>query len=262
LRIFFLTQEDPFYLPIFFSDFLKIRDAELNIVGVSVFDPFNSQANWRQVIRDFFLLYGLRAFLHQGMLFTLYKTLSLIPILNRSTRLYSVRSVFRSQNIPIIPTTAVNSLQYQSTLNELNIDLIISVACPKILKKKILRLPRKGCINLHAGYLPQYRGIAPLFWAMLHKEKTVAISIHFMNEKVDDGEIIGQTEIPIESTDSLHSLYLKVINEGPISLNEVVKRIREDRVVGIENDEHLSTYYGFPSYEDGKAFRRDGLRFL
>ena len=86
-----------------------------------------------------------------------------------------------------------------------------SVFSPMVFKKNLLNSPTFGCINYHTGALPQYRGRQPLFWSILNNEKNIAISIHEMDEKLDNGPIIVQKFIHIEENESLHSLYLKTI---------------------------------------------------
>lgn len=262
MNLFILTQEEPFYLPTFFHAFLSHRHEDINIVGASVFPPFNSQANWFEVLKGYFRFYGLSTFIIQSWYFTWYKLLNLFSSLLPLMRFYSVHHAFSHHEIPIVKTENLHHSEFLRLLKqELKVELIISVACPKILRSSILTLPKYGCINFHNGYLPRYRGINPLFWSMLHGEKKTAISIHYMNTRIDDGDIIVQKEIPIEKSDSLDSLYKKVLQNGPSLLWEAVCAIHNNHVSLIKNDSEKATYFGFPSYLDGKRFREQGLKF-
>ncbi len=261
MNIYFLTQEEPFYLPIFFNNFFANKPAGINVTGASIYPPFNSAKGWGDVIKSHLLFYGFFVFFIQSFSFLFYKIFNILSNFIKLQRPYSVASVFRTQKVEIIKSEGINSDEFLSKLRKLNIDLIISVACPKILKKPLIQLAPKGVINFHAGYLPKYRGINPLFWSMLHGEKKTAISIHFINESIDDGDIISQQEVPIDPKDSLDSMYKKIVQVGPECLIKAINDIKHNTLKVIPNDSAQATYFGFPQYEDGKKFRSIGHRF-
>jgi len=261
VKILFLTQEEPFYLPIFFQNYFHHQIKDVDVVGVTIFPPFNASKNWKDTIYQYYQFYGIKDFLIQGVLFVLYKAFNIIRPLLPSKRFYSVSYVFKKYNVCNIKTNNVNSKEFITRLKELEVDLLISVACPKILKRILYESLPNGAINFHTGYLPRYRGINPLFWSMLNKELKTAISIHYINDYIDSGDIIVQKEIIIENGDSLDSLYKKVLTSGPSCLNIAIKDIMMNKLSLIKNDFSQSTCYGFPTNEDGKKFRKMGLKF-
>ena len=80
--------------------------------------------------------------------------------------------------------------EFIETIKNINPDVICVVAYGKILPKEILEIPRLGCVNLHGSLLPTYRGAAPIQWAVLNGDKVTGVTTIYMNEKMDEGDII------------------------------------------------------------------------
>ena len=93
------------------------------------------------------------------------------------------------------PEKIKKDVQLIQTIKELNPDVICAVAFGQILSKEILDIPKKGCVNLHGSLLPKYRGAAPIQWAIINGDKTTGVSTMYMNEKMDEGDIILEKEI-------------------------------------------------------------------
>ncbi|MFM6349575.1 MAG: methionyl-tRNA formyltransferase, partial [Dolichospermum sp.] len=110
-------------------------------------------------------------------------------------------------NIPLYQPPKINSLDFVDTLkNKIRPDLLVSVAASQILKKAVLEVPPLGCINLHSAPLPRYQGMMPNFWTMVNNEPEATVTIHYMAEKLDAGDIILQKSVAINATDSLQDL--------------------------------------------------------
>ena len=139
-----------------------------------------------------------------------------------------VKKVALEKNLKIYqPEKIKGNIEFLMTIEELNPDLICVVAYGKILPKEILDIPRLGCINLHASLLPKYRGAAPIQWAVLNGDKVTGVSTMYMNEKMDEGDIISQRETQIGEYETTGELWdrLKVI--GADLLVETVKKIED-----------------------------------
>lgn len=91
-----------------------------------------------------------------------------------------------------------------------NADCLLTLTFPWKIPTSILQLPPKGCINFHFGLLPKYRGADPIFWQLKNKESIGGITIHYMNEEIDTGDIIYTAELPIAPTETygIHSVRL------------------------------------------------------
>lgn len=121
-------------------------------------------------------------------------------------------------------------------------DLIITCAYGQIIPKVLLDFPRFGAINVHASLLPKYRGGAPIQWAIINGEKETGITIMYMAEKMDAGDIISQERIPIEPTDTAGSLHDKLSRLGAKLLMETLPSIEQGTNPSIPQDESQVTY--------------------
>lgn len=110
-------------------------------------------------------------------------------------------------------------------VKHINPDLIVTCAYGQIVPKEILDIPRLGCINVHASLLPKLRGGAPIHRAIMEGYSKTGITIMYMNEKMDDGDIISQLEIPILDNDTASSLHDKLSVLGAKLLIETLPSI-------------------------------------
>lgn len=117
-----------------------------------------------------------------------------------------------------------------------NPDIIITCAYGQIIPKELLELPRLGCINIHASLLPKYRGGAPIHRAIMNGDKETGITIMYMDEGMDSGDIIKKEVVKIENTDNLETLSNKlsllgkklIIETLPNILNRTNERIKQN----------------------------------
>lgn len=103
----------------------------------------------------------------------------------------------------------VNSEKSYKKFNDYNADLFVSMSFNQIIKKKLINLPPKGFINCHAGALPFYRGRNVLNWAIINGEKKFGVTVHFIDEGIDTGDIIKQRLYSINKNDNYESILKK-----------------------------------------------------
>lgn len=131
----------------------------------------------------------------------------------------------QEKNVPIYITDQVNDEKTIHVVQAWKPDLIIVSGWYHIIKEKLLSLPEKGIIGLHASLLPRYRGGAPLVWQLIKGEKKSGITLFYIERGTDTGDIIGQKEVQIEENDDIRTLYAKVGNEGIELLEMYVPQI-------------------------------------
>ena len=112
-----------------------------------------------------------------------------------------------------------------SELALLDIDLIVTCAYGQILPKEVLDMPKYGSINVHASILPKYRGSAPIQWALFNGDDKTGVTIMYMDEKMDTGDIIKINEIPIAEFDNVGTLHDKLSILGRDTLKDVLPEI-------------------------------------
>jgi methionyl-tRNA formyltransferase len=261
LKLGFITQDDPFYVRIFFEEFIRGCDFREEIVGV-VIAPAMGKKRFSALLRQMYDFYGPRDFLRVGTRYVLYKVASRLPAWTRGGRFFSVDQVCRSYGVRVVRAQNVNAPEFLEQLAHWNLDLLISVAAPQVFREQLIGIPRNGCINIHNSKLPKYRGMLPNFWQMHHGEERVGTTIHRINAGIDDGEILLQAETPIEAGESLHSLICRTKRLGARLMIDVVRQFREGKVRAIPNRKEEATYFTFPTRQDVTEFRRRGHRLI
>ncbi len=141
--------------------------------------------------------------------------------------------------IPVIQPEKLRGSQELQDILALKPDLIVTAAFGQILPKELLDAPELGCINVHASLLPHYRGGAPIHQAIIDGQAKTGITIMYMAEKLDAGDIISQREIAIEETDHTGGMFEKLSNVGRELLKETLPSIiarTNERIVQNEDD--------------------------
>ena len=118
----------------------------------------------------------------------------------------SLRNFVAEHNTPFFANQDVNSPDFLQTLSVFQADLFLSVSYDQIFKRESLLIPEMGIINCHAGKLPFYRGRNVLNWALINDEKDFGITVHYVDEGIDTGDIILQEVFPISDHDDYQSL--------------------------------------------------------
>lgn len=146
--------------------------------------------------------------------------------------------------IPVIqPEKLTNSPELEQII-ELQADLIVTAAFGQLLPKKLLDAPRLGCINVHASLLPKYRGGAPIHQAIIDGEKETGVTIMYMAEKLDAGDIISQIVVPIEEEDHTGVMFDKLSVAGTTLLKETIPSIVAGTNERTQQQEELATFAG------------------
>ena len=151
-----------------------------------------------------------------------------------------VKKLALSNNIEVRTPNKIKD-EYQKIF-DLKPDLIITCAYGKIIPKSILDIPRLGCINIHASILPKYRGSAPIQWALLNGESETGVTLMYMDEGMDTGDIIDIIKYNIKEDDDIETLHQKLSELGTILLDKNLNNIISGNVKRIKQDEEKTSY--------------------
>jgi methionyl-tRNA formyltransferase len=132
-------------------------------------------------------------------------------------------------------------------------DLIAVVAYGQILGRKVLEIPRLGCVNLHGSMLPKYRGAAPCQWAIANGESVTGVSIIRMNERMDAGDILLARPLDILPDDTGGTLLERVAEVGAGALCDTVVNLAAGRLTGIPQNDADATFARKLSKGDGQV---------
>lgn len=156
--------------------------------------------------------------------------------------LYSpVKEYALEKNLPILqPEKIRNNYEFLEEIKKLNPDIICVVAYGKIIPKTILDIPKYGCINVHGSLLPKYRGAAPIQWAVLNGDSVTGVTTMYMNEKMDEGDIILKEEVEIGENETTGELWEKLSKLGSKLLVKTLRQIEEGTAPRIKQDSNFT----------------------
>jgi methionyl-tRNA formyltransferase len=141
----------------------------------------------------------------------------------------AVKEYASSQGLKVLQPTNLKSHEFLTQLAELKANLQIVVAF-RMLPKVVWQMPQYGTFNLHASLLPDYRGAAPINWAIINGEEKTGVTTFFIDEKIDTGAIISQTECKITEQDTAGSLHDTLMTLGAKLVISTLQRIEKDEV--------------------------------
>lgn len=140
-----------------------------------------------------------------------------------------------SQGLKVLQPVKLKDEAFIEELRALKADLQIVVAF-RMLPEVVWNMPRLGTFNLHASLLPQYRGAAPINWAVINGDTETGITTFFLKHEIDTGEIIQQVRIPIADTDNVEIVYDKLMVLGGKLVTETVDHILDGTVKSIPQE--------------------------
>lgn len=153
--------------------------------------------------------------------------------------------------IPVeTPEKIKNNAEFYETLKALEPDLMVVAAYGKILPKSILDLPRLGCINIHASLLPEYRGAAPIHRAVIDGKEETGVSLMYMAEALDAGDVIAQAKTPVAEKTTVQ-LFDELAELGAKLLIETLPALEAGTITRTPQDESLVTYAPMVFKEEG-----------
>ncbi len=143
-------------------------------------------------------------------------------------------------DLPVIEVDKLSDPSFVRELKTLDADLFVVVAF-RILPSKVLDIPGKGAINLHASLLPKYRGAAPIHWAIINGEEETGCTVFFLNERVDAGQIINQRSTLIGPNETTGDVYNRLKTMGGDLLVDTMNEIADDTYTTTSQNDEQAT---------------------
>ncbi|MFY7810858.1 MAG: methionyl-tRNA formyltransferase [Flavobacterium sp.] len=156
----------------------------------------------------------------------------------------AVKEYALAKNLKLLQPTNLKNETFLEELKALNANLQIIVAF-RMLPKVVWSMPEYGTINLHASLLPDYRGAAPINWALINGETKTGVTTFFIDEKIDTGAIILKNEIEIENNEYAGTLHDKLMELGKITILETLELIKNNQITTIlqpQNEQDKTAY--------------------
>ncbi len=154
-----------------------------------------------------------------------------------------VKAFATDHHIPVWqPERVKKDVETLTQLKQIEADIFVVIAYGQILSKKILDMPKLGCINVHGSILPQYRGAAPIQWSIYNGEKETGITTMLMDRGMDTGDMLLKATIPIQLLDNAQVLAEKLAITGADLLIETLYKLERQEVTPIPQDHAAATY--------------------
>ncbi|MDR2440190.1 MAG: hypothetical protein LBE12_12595 [Planctomycetaceae bacterium] len=260
LKIAIITQEDAFVIPRNVEMLLKQNDIEAVVIY-----SLNAKGSFKNKYVLFLKGFGFGQSVKMGIKIIVAKLYNICDRIccgylpgNKS----SIKTVALKYRIPYREIKQLNTQQFYDDLKSLDLDLIVSFSAPCIFSPELLKIPRNGCINLHCSLLPNYAGVLPSFWTLYHGERETGATVHFMDDKIDNGKILSQIKIDISDCHSMFQVIWKTKKIGGQLMIDVIEQIRNGNIDPKPNDVSLGSYFTWPTIEQIREFRKHGGRLI
>ncbi len=174
----------------------------------------------------------------------------------------SVQQLAAAHGLAAVTPENPNSAQWIAAGAAANPDFVFSFYYRHMLAPAWLRVPRRGCFNMHGSLLPKYRGRAPVHWAIIRGETATGASLHHMVEKPDAGALVDQQSVPILENDTALDVSVKVADAAEQVLRRSLPKLIAGTAAALPLDLAQGSYFGRRRPEDGCIDWRCGARAI
>ena len=164
----------------------------------------------------------------------------------------SVAELARRHGLPVVAPENPNAPDFVERLRRAAPEIIFSFYYRRLLSRDLLGIPRRGALNLHGSLLPRYRGRAPVNWVLVNGETETGVTLHYMVERADAGDIVAQKRVAIASDDTALMLYRKLTRAARSLMEETYPLLIAGTAPRIPQDHRMATKFGGRRPEDGK----------
>lgn len=264
MRVVFLTQDAPFYVGRYFDRILgRLAGGPAEVVGLYALPAHVPGRGFlgtlAYYVRDYYGPWLFAKLALKRVWFAIKDTIG--AALGLTRQLDSLKKVCRRHGVPFAAPKGLTD-EVKAELADLVPDVLFSLGCPVILKRDVIDLPRRACLNIHTALLGDYRGVNPIFWALKNGERTIGVTIHLVTEAIDAGDILMQEPIEMGDDWSIDEAYGPVIETGSRLIAECLARLAAEPGPPRGRPMTLGRYFGFPTRADVRAFRKAGRRFF
>lgn len=148
-------------------------------------------------------------------------------IARKTSGAVSFADIAANYDIPLFKVKDTNTPEAVAHFRQINPDVIFVIGWTRLVSNEILKIPKYGCIGMHASLLPKYRGRAPVNWALIHDETESGNTTILLDEGVDTGKIIAQRSFSITLSDTCETVYHKVAKAGRTMLREILPMLQD-----------------------------------
>lgn len=243
-----------------------MRRFQESIVGVFVLKDYMYKKNSFALFRLIAKKSGLRYALYLAIELISYRLVIVLRKLFRFNKepdhyLALPTDIARKYHIPLFFTHDILTEQTLLLIHSLHPDLGVSVRFSQIIKNPLLTIPSHGILNLHTSLLPKYGGLGAIFHALFRGETSIGVTVHYMSEKVDEGDIVVQETIPVTRTQSISNIQIQCHRKAADLLARAVESVQKG-ARGWRGDESKRSYFSWPTKEKVREFKKKGYALM
>jgi methionyl-tRNA formyltransferase len=256
MRIFIITMDDPVQTKDFIRKIIDTRTDE--IVGLAIpngdrLTLSKGKSKYEYVI-SLFLIMGPWHFFKNAWVSVLHKTKKKLHSFKLSQD-PTIKGYASKKGIPVFRIKTPNNKEFRQQLRDLKPDIIINQS-QSIIKKELLEIPTIGVLNRHNALLPKNRGRLTPFWVLFKGEKETGVSIHFVVEALDAGEIIVQEKYSVSRKDTFNSLVKKNYEIAPKAMLKAIDLLENGFKDFLPNADNDATYNTTPTLKEAWEYRK------
>jgi len=187
--------------------------------------------------------------------------LKFIPKYFFADGLWSFNKLAREFDIELMEFEDFNSPVFHQALEKRKIDILVLNCTNQILKEKTIETPREACLNIHPSYLPEYRGVDPIFQMMVNNEEYVASTLHQITKNIDEGPIVARTRSQVRKD---LSYFLRIKKSTQLAGDNFKEFLENRRQVIPQNQDKkaINPYRSIPKKDEVNLFKANGHSFV
>src|SRR3954452_19262186 len=163
-----------------------------------------------------------------------------------------IKAALAGKHVPVLQPPKIKAADAVAQIAQFQPEVVVVMAYGQILPRSVLDIPRIACLNLHASLLPRHRGAAPIQAAIVAGDSETGISVMYMDEGLDTGDVLLQKRIEIQPDETGGSLHDRLAEIAPPALDEALAALRDGTAPPIPQDSSLATYASKLEREDGR----------
>ena len=258
MKIFIISMDDPVQTNLFITKIVEQRHKDIVGLAFCKSDRLTLQINKSkyEYVLSLLIIMGFYHFLNNSLITIIHKTNKLLyTILPSVFHDPTIKGIAKKYGIKTWQIKTPNNQVFLEELRKLEIDIIINQS-QNILKSELLSIPNIGVINRHNSLLPKNRGRLTPFWVLYKGEKETGVSIHFVTQELDAGDIIIQEKFPIANNDNFNTIVKKNYEIAPKAILKALDKLEKGEDTFIRNDSNLATYNSTPTLKEAWDFRK------
>ncbi|MDP8263816.1 MAG: formyl transferase [Candidatus Ancaeobacter aquaticus] len=240
------------------AQILKSNHSLIAIIAEKRTSMLTKKKNVYSVIIDSFHKYGSLFVLQKIVEYIkikLHRYIRILCLCNKTAPYYSIQELIYDKKIPFYIVKDHNSDKTADIIKKYMPDIIV-LSNTRIIKNNIIELPRYGCINLHLGKLPKYRGTDSCFWEIFNGENKGGITVHAIDASLDTGDIIIEQYIDIKHNDNELSLYKRKLQIGPQLVVKALDCIEHKSCTFIKQNPEKAHTYKWPTIHERNLLKK------